>query len=273
MVADRSIWPPLHSSDDRATRAMPAAAETRLTTWTAVAHALRRPYPVTIPMVALMLLVPWYLFIANRAARVTAYAPELPWDRALPLLPTWAVIYGALYMFLIVLPVFVVREEEHIRRTFWAYLAVWLTAYVVFLVYPTVAPRPPEVTGEGFAVWGLRFLYDGDPPYNCFPSLHVAQSFVSALTCDRVHRRVGAAALLCAALVAVSTLFTKQHYIADAIGGILLAVGAYVLILRRYPRERVPEIDRRLAPVLSLGVITAIGLGVVGFWFVYLLVW
>jgi|SRR5687768_3880379 len=89
-------------------------------------------------MVTLMLLVPCYLFIANRAAIATVlHAPELPWDRAVPLQPIWALIYGALYMFLIVVPVLVVREEAHIRRTFWTYLAVWITAYVCFLVYPT----------------------------------------------------------------------------------------------------------------------------------------
>lgn len=230
---------------------------------------LTRPYPVTIPMVTLMLLVPCYLFIANRAAVGTVYAPELPWDRAVPLQPTWALIYGALYMFLIVLPVLVVREEAHIRRTFWAYLAVWITAYVCFLVYPTVAPRPPEVVGDGFAVWGLRFLYDADPPYNCFPSLHVAHSFVSALTCYRLHRRLGLVTLLFASVVAVSTVFTKQHYIADVVGGIVLAFVAYVLILRGYPRRNVPELDRRLAPVLALGVLAVVGVGLAGFWIAY----
>ncbi|HEU5186858.1 MAG TPA: phosphatase PAP2 family protein [Gemmatimonadaceae bacterium] len=230
---------------------------------------MTRPYPVTIPMVTLMLLVPCYLFIAQRVRVGSLHAPVLPWDRAVPLQPTWALIYGALYLFLIALPVFVVRQEEHIRRTFWAYLAVWITAYACFLVYPTVAPRPGSVVGDGFAVWGLRFLYEADPPYNCFPSLHVAHSFVSALTCSRLHRRLGLAALLCATLVAVSTLFTRQHYIADVIAGILLAFAAYVIILRGYPREHVPELDRRLAPVLALAVLAIAGLGVVGFWVAY----
>lgn len=248
---------------------MSSAAQPIRLTWSAFAQTLTRPYPVTVPMVTLMLLVPCYIFIAKSVAFGTLHAPVLPWDRVVPLQPIWALIYGALYVFLIALPVFVVREEEHIRRTFWAYLAVWITAYVCFLVYPTVAPRPPELVGEGFSVWGLRFLYDADPPYNCFPSLHVAHSFVSALTCHRLNRRLGFVALLCASLVAVSTLFTKQHYIADVIAGILLAFAAYVIILRGYPRQRIPELDRRLAPVLALGVLAVVGLGVVGFWIAY----
>jgi membrane-associated phospholipid phosphatase len=222
-------------------------------------------------MVALFLLVPFYIFIAQRVSSGTLYAPELPWDRALPLQPTWALIYGPLYAFLLALPLFVVRQEEHIRRTFWAYVAVWIAAYVCFLVYPTVAPRPPKVVGDGFAVWGLRFLYGADPPYNCFPSLHVAHSFVSALTCYRLHRQLGLAALSCASLVAVSTLFTKQHYIVDVIAGLLIAVVAYLVILRGYPRQNTSELDRRLAPVLALGVLGAAGFGLAGFWVVYAL--
>jgi membrane-associated phospholipid phosphatase len=246
-----------------------AAPQAIRVTWNSVAQTLTRPYPVTIPMVTLMLLVPCYIFIAKRVAFGTLHVPALPWDRAVPLQPTWALIYGALYVFLIVLPVIVVREEDHIRRTFWAYLAVWVTAYVCFLVYPSVAPRPDRVDGDGFAVWGLRVLYDADPPYNCFPSLHVAHSFVSALTCYRLHRQLGLTALVCASLVAVSTVFTKQHYVADVIAGTLLAVAAYFVILRPYSRQHVPELDRRLAPVLALGVLAVVCLGVVGFWITY----
>jgi hypothetical protein len=44
---------------------------------------------------------------------------------------------------------------------------------------------------------------------------------------------------------------------------------AYVLIVRRYPRRNVPELDRRIAPVLALAVLAVIGLGVVSFWIAY----
>jgi membrane-associated phospholipid phosphatase len=234
-----------------------------------IVQSLNRPYPVSMPMILLVSLVPCYIFIAGLMPDRSVHIPELPLDRVIQLQPGWALVYGSLYVFLIVLPVFVVREEEHIRRTVRAYLLVWIAAYVCFLVYPTIAPRPPEVTGEGFAVWGLRFLYSADPPYNCFPSIHVAHSFVSALTCYRVHRKVGVAGALCALLVAVSTLYTKQHYVADAIAGVFLAAVAYALFLHDYRREKTPELDRRLAPAFALSTIGIVGLGVACFWVAY----
>ena len=138
-----------------------------------------------------------------------------------------------------------------------------------FVVDPTAAPRPAEVNGEGFAVWGLRFLYSSDPPYNCFPSLHVAHSFVSALASYRVHRGVGIAATVCALLVGLSTLYTKQHYIADVLAGIGLALVACHVFLRNVSRAEVPELDRRLAPVFALGTLGIVTAGTLCFWAVY----
>jgi membrane-associated phospholipid phosphatase len=244
-----------------------SAPDTTPIQWSAVAAALGRPYQVTLPMVVLVSLVPLYIFIPELLVGRTFHEPRLAFDSLLPVRPTWALVYGSLY--LILLPIFVVREEEQIRRTVLAYLLIWVTAYLCFLVYPTRAPRPVTVAGEGFGAWGLRFLYSADPPYNCFPSLHVAHSFVSALTCHRLHRRLGQVTLLCAALVGVSTLYTKQHYVLDVLAGILLAGLAHLAFLRGYPRADVPELDRRLAPVLAAGIAGVLGLAVVGCWVVY----
>jgi len=222
-------------------------------------------------MVLLVSLVPFYIVIGELVRDRTLHVPELALDRVVPLQPIWALVYGPVYLFLILLPVLVVRQDEQIRRTVFAYLTVWIIAYVCFLLYPTTASRPERVIGDGFALWGLRFLYSADPPYNCFPSLHVAHSFVSALTCLRVHRGVGIAATLGAALVGVSTLFTKQHYVADVIAGVLLAFMAYVVFLRGYPREPIPELDRRLAPFLALVTIGIVGFAFACFWGVHLL--
>lgn len=237
--------------------------------WRTVVGALTRPYRVTLPMVALVSMVPFYIFIAAEARGRTKYVPELPWDRAVPLRPTWAIAYGALYLFLILLPVLVVRRQEHIHRTVLAYLMVWITSYVCFLLYPTVAPRPQTVDDTGFGAWGLKFLYDADPPYNCFPSLHVAHSFVSALTCYPVHRRLGLAAIVCASLVGLSTLYTKQHYVLDVVTGIALACVASIIFLRDYPSEPVSELERRAAPVVAMALFAFVAIVTTCCWIGY----
>jgi membrane-associated phospholipid phosphatase len=84
-----------------------------------------------------------------------------------------------------------------------------------------------------------------------------------------VHRGVGIAAALSASLIGLSTLFTKQHYILDVIAGILLACAAYVVFLRSYPRKEIPDLDRRLAPVLALCIIGIVVLALAGFWVAY----
>lgn len=221
-------------------------------------------------MVVLVLLVPLYVFIPGfvPAGRMI-HIPAIALDRLVPLQPAWGVVYGALYLFLTLLPVFIVRAPALLRRTVFAYLSIWITAYVIFYLYPTGAPRPESLTGDGFAVWSLRFLYDADPPYNCFPSLHVAHSFVSALAAYRVHRRVGTVAIAGAALVGLSTVFIKQHYILDVLAGALLAFGAYAVFLRTAPRQDASELDRRLAPVFALAILGIAGLGAAGFWVAY----
>jgi len=169
----------------------------------------------------------------------------------------------------VLLPLFVVRQQELIRRAIQAYLAVMIVSYVGFLLYPTVAPRPLHVLGDGFAAWSLRLAYSLDPPYGCFPSLPVAYSFVSALTCYRVHRGLGAAAGLWASLVGVSALYTKQHYVADVIVGALVAYMACVVFLRGYPRTAVAESDRRRAPFRALSPIGIYAAVVAGLWAAY----
>ena len=193
--------------------------------WRDIKDLMTRPQPVTIPMVVLFSIIPVYLYIGHAwIPGRTLHIPELALDRLVPVVPAWSVIYGSLFLAAL-LPVFVVHQQELVRRTIWAFLFIWLFAYACFVAYPTVTPRPAVVAGDDFFSW--------------------------------------------ASFVGISTLYTKQHYVADVIAGILLAGVAYVLLVRRYPREAVPERERRLAPALALGAAGLYGLFVAGLWFVY----
>lgn len=247
----------------------PATNPTRLG-FRAAASLFARRQPVTIPMVVLALIIPIYLVIGGALVPGrTVYTPATWLDHALPLEPAWSVVYLSLFLAAL-LPVFVVHQQEMVRRTVNAFIAVWLVAYVVFLLYPTIGPRPlAKVVGGDFSVWLLQCIYASDFRYNCLPSLHVAQCFLAALVCNRIHRGVGAVAGVWAALVGVSTVYTKQHYVLDVISGALLAYLAYCIFLRSYPRSATPELERRLAPLLALGAVGTYGIMVGIMWIAY----
>lgn len=237
----------------------------------AAARLFTRKQPVTISMVALGLVIPLYLFIPHGILPGRAvYMPAIWLDHSLPVEPVWSFVYLSLFLAAL-LPAFVVHQQELVRRTVNAYLAVWIVAYVFFVAYPTIGPRPAgHIIGDEFSAWMLRSIYASDVRYNCFPSLHVAQCFLAALVCAHIHRGVGIVAGLWAALVGISTLYTKQHYVLDVISGALLAYIAYCVFLHGYPREATPDFERRLAPYLALGAVGTYGLLVVIMWIAYL---
>jgi len=236
--------------------------------WREAAGLFRRSQPVTPAMVALALTIPFYLYIASLVHGRPLHVPAMDLDRMIPVQAAWAPVYLSLFLAAL-LPAFVLHQPELIERTVRAYLAAWLAAYVFFLVYPTLSPRPQTVAGEGFLAWMLRTIWASDVRYNCFPSLHVAQCFIAALACRRVHTAVGNAALAWATAVSLSTLFTKQHYVADVLGGIVLAGLAYAAFIRPFPRDATPDNQRRLAPTLAVAAALVYGVLVAGMWIAY----
>ena len=197
-------------------------------------HRYRRRCPNSVLLSAFGVLVALYFVVAAATTGRTLNVPELALDRAVHLQPAWTPVYLSMWVFSL-LPVVVVRGFELRRRTILSYLTVVVTAYAVFLLYPTAAPRPADVPGDGFSAWSLRRLYALDPPYNCFPSLHVAYAFLAALSTYRVRRGLGIAALVWAVVIGISTLFIKQHFVADVVAGALLALAAHAICMRSRP--------------------------------------
>lgn len=219
---------------------------------------------------AFTFLLPMYFVIGQDTAGALHHQPFTVLDRLMPLSPNWMLVYASLYLCGFILPLVVVRGRELSRQALKAYLFVMLTSYAGFLLYPTVAPHQPFAI-DGFAAWSLQLIYDIDQPYGCFPSLHVAYSFVGALACYRMHRGLGITAAAWAGLIGLSTVYTKQHYAVDAIAGAMLGVIAYTIFLRARPVAPVAEADRLLAPRRATYVVTAYAAAIAVFWVAYLL--
>ena len=219
--------------------------------------------------VAFVVLMPAYFLIGQLTASGPHHQPFTWFDRALPLMPSWMFVYGSFYMCAFLLPLMVARGREMFHQALKAYLFVMLVSYAGFWFYPTVAPRVEMATVNGFAEWSLQLFYDLDQPYGCFPSLHVAYSFVGAFACYRVHRRTGLLALAWSVLIGVSTVYTKQHFAVDAAAGAVLGAMSYPLFFRGRPSVPVSDVDRERAPVRAAGVAAAYLSLVGGLWVAY----
>jgi membrane-associated phospholipid phosphatase len=113
-----------------------------------------------------------------------------------------------------------------------AFVSSWVLAcligFAVFLFYPTYMVRP-ELIGAGWADDIVRYVYTNDRTYNAFPSMHVWATVTFTLYLSQWHPKWRALFLAVTIVVALSTVFSGQHWIMDVVGGTVLAVVSYYL--------------------------------------------
>ena len=154
-------------------------------------------------------------------------------DRQVPFAPAWVSVYVLSYPFWAASYILAAREnsrQDWFRFVF-ADMASRMVCGLIFLLYPTTNARP-EITGDGFWDWVMGVIYALDPPLNLFPSIHCLASLMCYLGirgCRRIAPWYRQCTLLFAVLVFASTQFTKQHYLADILGGIAIGLGCFVL--------------------------------------------
>lgn len=184
----------------------------------------------------------------------------LPVDHWLPFNHYWILVYAWVYVFLF-LPIFIVRGKESFRYVARGYIMLNLVSVAIFVIMPARYPRPEIPTQDEFLWWGTALNYLLDKPVNCFPSLHVGNAFFASMIAFHYRKRVGLIAWFMAALISISTLYMKQHFIADIAMGFVLAFSVYRFYFK--PRAYTTNDQSMLPEWMSLGIV-AIYLGFVG---------
>lgn len=147
-----------------------------------------------------------------------------PIDHHIPLWPIWTVPYVLSIIWWEASIVWAaLKMDARLYRAFVIALSsVMVVSYAIYLLYPTYIVRP-SLEGNGFAISLLRFVYGNDRVYNAFPSGHTYTSVLIALFWCRWYPRYRWLWGGAAAVVLLSTLFTRQHNLPDLVGGALLA--------------------------------------------------
>jgi membrane-associated phospholipid phosphatase len=155
-----------------------------------------------------------------------------PIDQALPVVPLFVVPYVSLQPFIYAsLVIFLLFRARVYQSAVLSMIVTFLVSYVFFAFLQTYVERPVLTSNDVFTKM-VRDVYAGDHPFNDFPSLHVSTSTIIAIHWWRFSRRFTWPLIAWAALVAVSTVMVRQHYVADIAGGLVLAFATSLFFLR-----------------------------------------
>ena len=143
------------------------------------------------------------------------------WDRKIPYRPIFALVYFSTYIF-VILPFFFLSDAQLFYTLLISIIAISIASSLIHAIVPSKIERVEEITFGGTSGWMLGLFQKTCKPYGNFPSMHVGLSIpVIAANFMALGPAAGFITLVWGILIALSTLFTKQHYIADVLAGII----------------------------------------------------
>jgi membrane-associated phospholipid phosphatase len=142
-------------------------------------------------------------------------------DDAIPYRPGWVWIYSCLYYPVIVYINFVMQSPAHFLHVAMSYVILLAAQMAFFTTVPVAVPVEWRAYNQrrDLSERFLALVQSFDDRSNSFPSMHVS---VATLTTLHLLPQLGGWAWLFPVLIAVSCLFTKQHYVIDLPAGAAL---------------------------------------------------
>ena len=184
-------------------------------------------------------------------ARVTgtmnwAFAPKIPFiDDNIPFIGVFVIIYIYSYVFWVCGPAAVsLTGKKNFTNFVVALLASYVVGFLFFVFMPTYIDRAAEgvyryTEGPGAIAWMLRFIYSndgaGDIGYNLFPSYHCLISMCCYLGVRKrpeISKGFRVYSFIMTVLICMSTVFIKQHYFMDIVGGLAVPAICFAVVYR-----------------------------------------
>lgn len=178
----------------------------------------RRLLQLVASIVLTVVLISLYFFIQSRvnpcynfATIVDFWVPFIPWT-------IWIYMsYALCYVFAAL-----VLESKEFKTLYLKVIVIFFFSIILFIIFPSNYPRADTSSISEFYQWGYGLLYGIDGANNTFPSLHVSLTWVVCFALvDKFKKQKWIIIIYCT-IVSLSVLTTKQHFIADILGGLFL---------------------------------------------------
>lgn len=156
-----------------------------------------------------------------------------PIDHMIPLIPEMGLVYLGWYPFIFITMAYLCWKDRQLYiRTLTTMNISLIFCYMIYYHFQTSVPRPIIISNN----WGdiiLKYIYNQDQPYNCFPSIHALHSYLvmrAAWTSKVIRTRARIIISICTIMIIASTFMIKQHVIYDALGAIMLSEAVILLL-------------------------------------------
>lgn len=181
---------------------------------------------------SLILLIPIiniiYVYLNNSSHGIHSLVTDI--DKEVPFIKAFAVPYILWSPFLIGTLIYLcIRYRETYYKVIISIVVGLSLCFTIYYFFQTTVPRP-QLYGNDFFTSLVKYIYNSDNPFNCFPSIHVLTSYILIKGINNKKNKWKADKVIvtaAAVLIILSTQFIKQHVILDMIFAILIGNAIY----------------------------------------------
>ena len=153
-------------------------------------------------------------------------------DKIIPFNSHFVWIYHTFIPVIVTTLIFMIKKKELFLSAIGSLLMATVVLSLFYIFFPSFYPRDGFVDNSTISGFLVELTRKIDGAQNTFPSTHVTFSwlmvfFIGLASCAKKNKWIYFAYFIWAALVSISTLTIKQHYVIDVLSGVLLAYFCY----------------------------------------------
>ena len=176
-------------------------------------------------LLILLILKSLYIPLNHRTPR---FYWKFPLDDRIPLIEFFVIPYTA-YVLYLILSVIFLWKTPHINNILLGLIFSYLISSVIWYFFPNGVKRP-VISGNKLLHRLLKFIYHHDHDSNGLPSAHVFVTLICSFYLSFVYFQYAPFIWIIAFSIILSTLFTKQHYLVDILGGAMVSLLVVLIV-------------------------------------------
>ena len=120
----------------------------------------------------------------------------------------------------VILTIFLLWQTNLASLLLWALILTTSLANLFWYLFPNGVKRE-KITGNSVLDRLAKFVHTFDGETNAFPSSHVFSSLICTFYLSIAFPDIYIVFVVVGVAISISTLYTKQHYFVDILGGIM----------------------------------------------------